>query len=383
MIDFVTALRLFYALLGVSVMAAGVLLISYQLQRQNLLLRSCCVILLIMYATIFAGHVTPERVLDEKYTLCEVQAVFLGYCYISIHAHACFMMLSNCYVAMGWKLKLFEQYVDRESTLVLVSYSFPLLFGALYALIRMNTTDYIRIGRSPFFCAILSPRFSLSVAWFMLFAIPGSILATYLLVKTWRARQRTLAFGSSTQLTLPYLFRLTLSTVVYLLLAYGSFLPILIYMLICGMAGEFSPHPIDTADSTMNIANGALKFTKFIPAVLAYFPSVLGFSFFLMYGFGSHARASYRRFANKLASWFGKRNRDAEHSRRHSTLPLMMESTNERSNLAFPHLTSTSTMPSPIELPDEEELTSYNDNNNRTIEEEGGIAESGPPRRSM
>lgn len=177
MLDFIFALRLFYILLATSVLAVGVLLLSYQRERQNLLLRSCCLIVLIMYGVIVAGHIHHQGRADIKDAFCETQAIFLNYCYICIHAHACFMMLNNCYVAMGWKLGIFERHIDRESSLTLLAYSIPMLYVALLAFLTTNSVSGVLILPGPFFCSIVNPRFILSTMWFMLFSIPGSALS--------------------------------------------------------------------------------------------------------------------------------------------------------------------------------------------------------------
>lgn len=316
MLNLIAALRIFYILTSVSVVAAGILLVSYQRQRQNLLLRSCCVVLFCMYVAILAGHFVEDNILSENNPLCEAQAIFLNYCYICIHAHACFMMLSNCYVAMGWKWRLFEQHVNRESLLTLVSFSFPLLYLGLFALLQIKSVDSIAVRAGPFFCSIVRPKFILTIAWFGLFSIPGSILAVYLLFKTWRARRRTLAFGSSTQLTFAYLCRLSLSTFVYIVLCYGSFIPMAVYYMLADYyrtwLGVETPDPpeIQIVDS------GIRGFTRTIPMVLSFFPSVLGIAFFLMYGFGAHARAAYRHFTQRYIMCYAAK-------RRNSTLPLI------------------------------------------------------------
>lgn len=314
--NLLSAVRLFHALLTLSVVATGVLLVSYQKQRQNLLLRSCCLVLLLMYGAILLAYLPQKSLLDEQNAFCELQAIFLNYCYICIHAHACFMMFSNCYVAMGWKLRVFERNVDRESTLVLLSYAVPMLYIALFAFIRANTKDAIFIRAGPFFCSIARPRFSLTIGWFAFFSIPGSLLAVYLLLKTWRARQRTLAFGSATQLTLAYLCRLSLSVFVYIVLSYGSFVPMLMYFLAYGKTSR-TPSLTDGSDLPHVVVGGAglQQLAQTLPSVISYFPAVLGVAFFLMYGFGAHARAAYRHFAQKCMLCTSKR--------RNSALPLM------------------------------------------------------------
>lgn len=310
------AVRLFHALLTLSVVATGVLLVSYQRQRQNLLLRSCCLVLLLMYGAIILAYIPQKSLLDEQNAFCEVQAIFLNYCYICIHAHACFMMFSNCYVAMGWKMRVFERHIDRESTLVLFSYAAPMLYIALFAFIRAHTKDAIFIRAGPFFCSIARPRFSLTIGWFAFFSIPGSLLAIYLLFKTWRARQRTLAFGSATQLTFAYLCRLSLSVFVYIVLSYGSFVPMLMYFLAYGKTHR-AFYFMDSSDLPYAVVGraGLHQLARTLPSVISYFPAVLGVAFFLMYGFGAHARASYRHFAQKYILCTSKR--------RNSTLPLM------------------------------------------------------------
>jgi hypothetical protein len=324
MLNFLVSLYIFYTLLATSVLTAGILLVSYQRERQNLILRSCCLVVLVMYGAILAGHIHHQGLADRQGAFCQSQAIFLNYCYICIHAHACFMMLNNCYVAMGWKWKFFEHHVERESTLVLLSYTMPLLYVALLAFRMANVSESVGILPGPFFCSIAKPRLIMQTFWFILFSVPGSILSVYLLYKTWRARQRTLAYGNTTQLTLPYLIRLTISTFVYICLSYGSFVPLLII-------ADYDPDrlPLEyVPDSrlrtpwlnpSMCLARSddiGIRYyaTMLCPGALSYFPAYIGLAFFLMYGFGAHARSSYRHFVNKYIRQVKRRN---------STLPLM------------------------------------------------------------
>jgi hypothetical protein len=164
---------------ALSVISVGILLISYQRQQQNILLRSCCLVLLFMYAAICAFRVAP---FNEN--ACEIQAIFLNYCFICIHAHAAFMMLNNCYVAMGWKWRVFEQYLEREATLVLISYTLPMTFIASFAFMKASTAAAVMIKSNPFYCSVVRPRFFMDVMWFLLFGIPGSALAGISLICT-------------------------------------------------------------------------------------------------------------------------------------------------------------------------------------------------------
>lgn len=380
MLSFLISLRIFYTLLATSVLATGVLLISYQRERQNLLLRSCCLIVLAMYGIIIAGHIHHGGRADERDSFCESQAIFLNYCYICIHAHACLMMFNNCYVAMGWKWKIFENHVDRESTLVLLSFALPLLSVALISFMNMNNKGLILVHPGPFFCNIVRPRFLLSTIWFMLFSLPGSALSgmhpelyiylyfflVYLLYKTWRARQRTLAYGNSTQLTLTYLTRLTLSTFVYVCLSYGTFVPLLLLV-------NYDPEPLpyqflpppDTRSPWLNPSMccidspeiGIRYYSRMLcPGAISFFPAFIGISFFLMYGFGAHARAAYKHFAGKYF---------CQSKRRNSTLPLMesvpglsthRRITTERLEVEQRALsTSTASITSPVTLGDIED----------------------------
>lgn len=349
MLSLLAALWIFYTLLSLSAAAAGILLVSYQRQGQNLLLRSCCFALFLLYGSILVGHIGWEALtLRDDEAFCETQAIILNYVYICIHAHACFMMLSNCYVAMGWKLRIFEKHVDRESTLVLMSYAVPMLYIAAFAFIRANHPHEVVVRNGLFYCSLSQPRWTLTIFWFMLYAVPGSILAVYLLVKTWKARQRTLAFGNATQLTLPYLLRLTTSTLVYIVVAWGSFLPLTIYSILTwnGPPASSIGREFELPDATV-ISGPSQGFAQSMAALLTYLPAILGIALFLMYGFGTHARASYKYFADKLLQCRPKR--------RNSTLPLMhglsTTQTIQTKTLASTLIATAQTHPSPLQLP--------------------------------
>ncbi|PJF19252.1 hypothetical protein PSACC_00934 [Paramicrosporidium saccamoebae] len=261
------------------------------------------------------------------------------------------MMLNNCYVAMGWKIRFFEQHVDRESTLVLLSYTIPLLYVAFLAFKMANEPDSIAILPGSFFCSIARPRLTLQTLWFILFSVPGSALSVFLLYQTWRARQRTLVYGSTTQLTLPYLIRLTISTFVYICLSFGSFIPLLVISDFDPEwlpPSEFAPEPhlrspwLNPTMCMVRSEDIGIRYyaNMMCPGVLSYFPTYVGLAFFLMYGFGAHARSSYRHFVNRYL---------CQTKRRNSTLPLM-DTVNGQSSMASIPEEAPTEAPSPVGL---------------------------------
>lgn len=325
MVDFLVSLRLFYGLLALSVLAMAVLLISYQRERQNLLLRSCCLSVLTMYGWIIAGHIYHQGHAEMRGAFCEIQAVSLNFLYIAIHAHACFMMLNNCYIALGWKWGSFEDSKTRERTLTMLAYALPSLYIVLFSVLAIGVAaDAVSIMPGPFYCSVVRPRMYMSTLWFMLFAVPGSLLAVYLLYRMWRSRQKMLYLSSSTQFSLAYLARYTLSTFVYIVISFGTFVPLLIIIdhdpgpVLVDMRPSHLPrspwlHPQLCASQPAE-PELLYYFNILCPGPVSFLPACVGIALFLMYGFGAHARATYRHYFGR----FFHRTK-----RRNSTMPLM------------------------------------------------------------
>lgn len=223
------------------------------------------------------------------------------------------MMLNNCYIAFGWRLSIFDNKLDREWTFVLLAISIPLLSVLAVVVILSDQVVKPQVIAGPFFCSISRPRFEASIFWFVLFAVPGAWLSLFLLYKTFRARKRTLLFGSTTQIGVYYLLRLTISTFLYLVLAFGSAIPLILIKDI--------PTPITNTDpaflpaevlrspwTNINLCvadyskDPLMKYFQRVscPGALSYFPVITGIMCFLMYGFGFHAREAYRRFFASL-----------------------------------------------------------------------------------
>jgi len=330
MVSFVYYLSIFYTLMVCSMLAAGMLLVSFQRERKNLLLRSCCFLLLLLYTLIATGHIRHSGHADIKDAFCESQAIILNYVFVSLHAHVCLMMLNNCYVALGWRWSLFEKWIDREWALVLLAYLLPMisLFSILY--LFFNSPTSVLIYPRAFFCTIGQPIFWTLTIWFVIFSIVGLSLGSLLLYKTYKARQRVLVFGTDTQITVGYLFRLTLSLAIYSCLAFGSILPILLYpniMNVPPLPMALMP-PADLRSPWLNHLlcssragsrnEGLAYYQKLMcPTGLSFFPPLLGIALFIMYGLGTSAIEAYR---NLMQVCFGPTIK-----RRLSAMPLVEE----------------------------------------------------------
>lgn len=326
MMNFLVSFWIFYVLVITSILAVFLLLVSYQRERQNLLLRSCCVAVLIMYAFIISGHIIHAGQLHEDTSFCGMQAFILNFLYICIQAHAFFLMLNNCYIALNWKLRLLEGSRFRELLFTVLSYFLPssciLVFWVTALSSSVGDPNY-EITPGPFFCAIMRPRFLMTTVWLIIFAVPGSLFALYLLTRMWSSRQKMLRLKTSSQMTLAYLARYSLSTCVYVGLSYGM----IIKLLAAGnrdpiintstMANSFTSPWINPE---MCIARPQGNFSELFnyellcPGILSFFPAIVGIAMFLMFGFGTHAQNAYRHFYNK----FFHRTK-----RRASTYPLM------------------------------------------------------------
>lgn len=323
---FLLSLQLFYGLLVLSSLACGVLFLAHQKEGKNLLLRFCCLMILFMYLVIVAGHLNYGGFHQVEQGFCEAQAVLLNYCYICIHAFACFMLFNNSYISFGWRISVFEDRLNREWTLALLALSLPLISVLTIIVILSDVPSKPLILVGPFFCSITRPKFETSVFWFGLFALPGSAAAVYHLYKPWRARRRAIINGSVTQITMPYLIRLTTSTFLYLFLAFGSMVPLMLI--------SDAPMPILTKPillpaeplrspwtnpdlCTVNYNNDPImRYFQRVscPGALSYFPVITGIMCFLMYGFSFNARQAYKSFF-QMFRWSKKR-------RRKSVIPL-------------------------------------------------------------
>lgn len=327
MLSFFFALRIFYALVTVSALAVSILLVSYQRERQNLLLRSCCVAVLIMYAFILSGHIIHTGHPPEDSAFCGTQAFMLNFLYICIEAHAFFLMLNNCYIALSWKLHILEGFQFRERLFTLLAYGLPSLYFSTFWLMAVLTPTAgptLRITPGPFFCAIVRPRFYLTTLWILVFAVPGSLLALYLLIRMWKSRQKLLRLKTSTQMTLSYLARYSISTFVYVAFSYGMIISLLaagdeeeeLGDALTASAILLSPwdDPEICTTPPQEDQTEVCCSEHLCPGILSFFPAIVGIAMFLMFGFGTHAQAAYRHFYDQ----FFHRTK-----RRNSTLPLM------------------------------------------------------------
>lgn len=334
---------IFYTLLFFSTVSVMIILWLFRSNREQLLLRCLCMMLLLMQTTIILWPVYHWGQIDKELmnsSLCKIQAVFLNYCYVFIHAATSLIMFHNCCVGLMWRLSLFGHEINLPLTLTVLSFVIPLLFQ-IELFIKLSSGNYSWVvSPGPFYCSIQSNSPWSKLVILLLFAIPGCFFAVYLLYKTIRNRQRTMnAFGNATQFPLSYVVRIFISTFFYHVLALGSCIPLI-------LIGFFPNLHYDIVELTERISklNSNLIKSPFLvsydmcsnrfnhdsenytpetgdcalwlcPNALTYAPVLVGVFLFILYGLSVHAQSIYRAIFRRFFTCTKRRN---------SQLPLMV-----------------------------------------------------------
>ncbi len=125
-------------------------------------------------------------------------------------------------------------------------------------------------------------------------------------------RERSIRKGRATHLTRYSIVRVAIATFVYSIMCFSSYLPTLIFFSSQPSYPTEHTWPILNMDAASPYYNTIICSNRFADSRLFYFgsircpnvasflPSLVGIAFFVMYGFGKHARRTYTRFFETL-----------------------------------------------------------------------------------
>lgn len=336
-IPFILSLILFYLVLAASTVASLLLLFIFAREGHNVLLRSTCLLLLLLNASILGAQLIYGREFDGHPYLCLSQAVLLNYCLVGLQAHGAFMMINNCWVALSWRPHgafgdLLTAGTRRVSLFLVLAYALPLiplLLVGYFALV-----NELHVEHRAFYCVIVRPRLFISTIWFAAFAITGTVFAVYLIYRMIKTRAKVEHLGTASQISWVSIGRLVFSSTIYTIVANLVYTPLLFER----------PHSVPklVPEDLLSLLspwtnkdlclrrhdNVWLDYFRAIrcPSHVSYAPVVIGITFFLMYGFGTPAFKVYREMRVRTARMLGLQKRKLsaivyQHSNSVSSLP--------------------------------------------------------------
>ena len=285
--DFTELFRfLFYFLTFISMLLSILVYKIFQAMKQNSLIRSSSVICIIISLMLLIGWPLGEyHKINPIY--CSAQALVLNYCFISTHAHLCFVMWNNLATATGWKF-LGIKPSALVGLMFFISIAIPIV-PTIIILAYSLTPDAAVFSKFFFFCVIDSSiSWSGYRIWFILFSFPGIVAASILFWKTIHTREQMLKYSNTSQFSKPQLVRMFFAIITYLI---ASILSVILGLLSTQM------------DPDENI----IKFSDFMP------PSV-GFLIFLTYGLGTTALEYYKNVYVNMGTFFGVEIKDSRSS---------------------------------------------------------------------
>lgn len=246
MYNYSLVIGLFHVINLTSLLLASLLFWMYRAMKQNILVQSASITcmgisVLLVPAMFYNGslHLVHE-------TFCWIQAVTLNYCFVSLHAHFCFLMLRNLVGVQGWRVFGIRDVNTLTGLMVVLSLVLPVVPSliVLAGLIlpeppvvtgRIRPPSSRATAASPLllssqiaprglFCVVSEPAWLGYRAWFVLFSAPGILCACWLLVRILSSRKESLKARSTTQYGWAQLARLLGAIVIYLLMAGASVL---------------------------------------------------------------------------------------------------------------------------------------------------------------
>lgn len=130
-------------------------------------------------------------------------------------------------------------------------------------------------------------------------------------------REKSIKKGRTTHLTWYSIVRVSISTLVYIMVSLSSYLPALIIQ----PNDPLFPYEHNNVTLNMDITSPYLNTmlcdatyhdqrlgyysSMRCPTATSFLPCVVGIGFFIMYGFGKHARRTYAVTYDKLVRYFG------------------------------------------------------------------------------
>lgn len=281
MLSFTGARNIFAILLVISSICVIILFFLYFKQRQNYLLQSCCVVVIVKCLILFV-FLPPCNLACREPTQYDIaRAILLNYLMISVHAHMSFLMLESCSQAFGWRKFRISLRGKNKRTVrfIVLSYLLPLI--PTFYLIHQEFTSAVKMTRLyAFYWAIYYPSICTRHAM-CFFSYIGMFLSTYLLFRTTRLRISTLDQNLTTQLSIFYILRINLTTLMYWLFGLSAIYPL---------------ENLRTNQVLFNILESNTR----VPHIYSYTYSLVGITLFIIFGYGSPARQSYKEILGWL-----------------------------------------------------------------------------------
>ena len=280
-------LRFFFYFLNFVSMSLSILVYKiFQTMKQNYLIRSSSVICVVISVVLLIGWPLGEYHRTTP-IYCSIQALILNYCFISTHAHLCFVMWNNLATATGWKfLGIKPSFL--VGLMFFISVSIPIVPTILIVAYSLGSNAVF--AKCYFFC-VVDTKFAWTGyrLWFILFSFPGIIAASILFWKTIHSREQMIRYSNTSQFSKTQLVRMFFAIITYLV---ASILSVILGLLTTQM------HTDD---------GRTIKFSDFMP------PSV-GFLLFLTYGLGTTALEYYKKVYVNMGAFFGVEIKDSRSS---------------------------------------------------------------------
>lgn len=297
---------LFHGLAWANIGLSTFLFLTYLKTGQNMLLKSLCLvmmtsILVIEFPFLMLGR-EPYNY-DWYNEISIVQAILLNYCFISTQAHVATMMMNNCLLALGWRFGQWGEVFDRPMFFLLISYGIPIIPTVI--LVRLIPGHIDSISYSFYSFVPASLMFKCCTSWLLLCAVPGNLATVYLMWKMMSLRNQTLQMTAHSQITKFQVFRLFSAMLIYSLMSLGSSVPLLFMdaaqyirpQNFLGSSALKSPWSNPGLCSPLAGEDPRLLYYYRIrcPGIMAFWPVIVGFGIFIMYGFGTPVREAFRQ----------------------------------------------------------------------------------------
>lgn len=271
----------------------------YKYTKPNPLLKSCCFFIIFSNFLILLGGLAYRYDFILNYDFCILQAIFLNYSLISIHAHLACLMINNFLIIN--KLISNNQGLSNNWVCIISCFLFA-IFPTIAIIMSIYLNSEVFIYPKTFFCSIMDPFGIVTFWWIFLFSMPGVFCSFYLLFKILKSRN-TISNKARSQFNNFDIFRLSLSVVLYLLISLISIYPSSTEPPFVTRA--VFPVPAELKSPWRNYENvcssvtatdsSYIKFYKrlFCLNLSTYILPFLGLLLFIMYGLSNAARQTY------------------------------------------------------------------------------------------
>lgn len=300
----------------VSFLCVFLLFLIYQRVGGNVLLRSCSIMILFMLTAVLVGSaVFDNDMVTNGKEYCKYQAFILNYCIVSVHGLIACMMFDAWSHVSNWRPR--KQKIEPAGKrrifspgYIFCSFILPLVPTVVLIIITSalykDSPEAGLIQEHTYYCYINTNNafhFLTHTGWIMLYSCVGIFCSIYLLLKTIWTRQKSKKSGRTTHLTLLSIVRVAIATIIYITITMSTILPI--FVDICphkagypSKLSEITKNPFQNPNlCQISFPFGnELAYWAHIRCPKAYrefLPCLIGIGFFLMYGFGKHAKKAY------------------------------------------------------------------------------------------